>query len=619
MPATDPPSASAARVARVVRYPVKGLRGVETTRASIAPGRGLRGDRVLAVERGALLVERPEGWNPRETYFHTAMTEQIARFETAVAGAEDEDGGVVTITAPSGRSVDIRLGAAGFAADRADADAFFGAELPAGPLGPPAIARTGVQLWDWPAAQISVINLATLRALEESAGVPVDLRRFRANVYLDGLPAWQEFALLGTRIRIGDAEFEVFQPTDRCRATTVDPATAVSDLNVPALLAGRFGHMYCGVYARPVTGGTIGTGDPVEVLPATEPVGLAGAGPAWPRAGTLVERVEESAAVTSFWFRDAGGFAQRAAPGQHIRVHLPGAAAPAWRCYTISGVRDDAFRISVKRDGRVSTALHDAWEPGAGLIVSGPFGEVTIDPAGEGDVLLLSAGVGITPTAAMVGALAAAGSRRRVRVLHVDRDLRAVPLWDEVREAAAALPDARVELFLTRETPELAAGRSARLGRPDRAVLAELLDGLDAASVTAYACGPAAFTADLRAALAGLGVDDGRVRVEVFFSPTTADLAEPREPSSTGPHVIRVGEDEVVWRPESGTILDAVEGIGLPLPSGCRTGVCGTCVQTLVAGEVEYLQDPLNPPRSGRVLVCCSAPVGDVVLGVAEA
>lgn len=628
-------------LARIVRYPVKGLRGVETPQARLAPGGGLRGDRVLAIERGVLPVERPDGWNPRGTYFHLAKTEQIARFDTALTGADEADA-VVTVTSPAGRSVDIRLSADGFESDRESADAFLGAELPAGPLGPPRIARTGVQLWDWPGSQVSIINLASLRALGEAAGRPLDHRRFRANLYLDGLEPWQEFTLLGTRLRIGEVELEVFQPTDRCRATTIDPMSAASDVNVPALLAAKFGHMFCGVYARPVTEGILRRHDAVEILaPGTaEPDGagaldaageldgsgkLDGSDHEWPRAARLLERVDESAGVTSFWFRDAAGYGQGARPGQHIRVHLPGEAFPAWRCYTISGVRDDAFRVSVKRDGRISGALHDRFAAGSGLVITGPFGDVTVDPEDTSDLVLLSAGVGITPTVAMLRALVAAGARRRVRVLHVDRDPTSLPLWEEVRAAADRL-DASVRLHLTRAgeriTDEDVSGgdvSNAIAGRPGAADYLAVLDGLDPDAVQVYACGPAAFTAEVRQVLAGLGVGDDRIHVEVFFSPTTADLAEPREPSTAGPHEIRVGDDAIPWTRDTGSILDAVEGAGIPLPSGCRTGVCGTCAQTLVSGEVEYLQDPLAPPARGRVLVCCSVPVRDVVLEVRPA
>lgn len=610
---------TAAHVDRIVRYPVKGLAGVVADEpVHVHPGRGLRWDRSHAIENGVVAPRSRAGWNPRETYFHVAKHEAIVRIGVTLDEAEG-DVPLLTLTAPDGRSARVRLGAgehdatspATFGGGRAadDVDALLDATLPSGPLGAPALVHTGAGLWDWPEAHLSIINLATVDALADAADTPIDRRRFRGNLYLGGLEAWSELALLGRRIRVGTAVLEVFQPTDRCRATTINPADAVSDLNVPALLASRFGHMYCGVYARVVVAGDVPPGAPIEVLdePAAPIEGERG----WPRSGVVLERREESARTTSFWISDPLGFAPAARPGQHVRVHLPGAAAPSWRCYTISATEPGRLRISVKRDGRVSSMLHDEFSPGTELVITGPFGEVTIDPDASGDVLLVSAGAGITPTVAMLRALD--GSARRIRVLHVERSAAELSLWHEVRDACAALPDAEAQLFLTRETPTAAASVDATAGRPATDSFAAVLAELDLDTVSAYVCGPAEFTAELRERLAGLGLHPERLSTEVFFSPTTAELSTPREPSTTGPHTITAGDDELEWRPAAGSVLDAVEGIGLDWPSGCRVGACGTCARVLRSGTVEYLSEPLVPPPAGSVLVCCTAPTSDLV------
>jgi ferredoxin-NADP reductase/uncharacterized protein YcbX len=646
-------------VERVVRYPVKGLPGVPVAAhesVALEPGRGLRWDRSHAIEHGLVQPGTATGWNPRETYFHLAKHERIAAIRTSLDGGEG-DHPVLTLTAPDGRAASVDLGgerdrtghvpaeraepvrdeaSASPAAEPADAarapgvDGLLAELLPAGPAGPPALVRTAAAgLWDWPAAHLSIINLATVDALAEAAGEPVDPRRFRGNLYLGGLPAWGELALLGRRIRLGDAVLEVFQVTDRCRATTINPLDAVSDLNVPALLASRFGHMFCGVYARVVEPGRFAPGDPIELVDADPDARSLESEPAWPRTARVVARRDESSTVTSIWLSDPLGFLPAAKPGQHVRVHLPGAAAPSWRCYTISAVEPGPdgtpgsdggpgrLRISVKRDGRISTALHDDVEIGGELVVTGPFGDVTLDPDATGDLLFVSAGAGITPTVAMLRALAAgvggdADRPRRIRVLHVERTAAELPLWDEVRAACAAL-GAEASVYLTRDAPEQVARLGATAGRPGAAGLAAALADLDVTSTTAYVCGPGTFTADVRATLDTLGVAPDRVHAEVFFSPTAAELTEPQPPSTTGPHRIALGDDVAVWRAESGSVLDAVEGIGVDWPSGCRVGACGTCARVLRAGEVEYLTEPLVPPPAGSVLVCCTAPTTDVV------
>lgn len=597
---------------RIVRYPIKGLSGIDAEYADLHPGRGLRHDRSLAIERGSIPVASPQGWNPRETYFHVAKDEQIVHLETGIRDAES-DSPVLTLGTRGGRSVDVRLGGSEFDLDRRAADALLRDALPAGPLGAPALSRTGVHLWDWPQAHLSIINLATVRALGDAVGSDVDGRRFRGNLYLDGLDPWEELSFLGQRIRLGSAVLEVFQPTDRCRATTIDPETAESNLNVPALLASRFGHMYCGVYARVIERGRITAGDRIDPdAGGSGAPALDHAEHEWPRSATIVEKRVESAGVTSFWLADPSGIASRAVPGQHIRVHIPGEPVPSWRCYTVSGVRKNAVRISVKRDGRVSSALHDRHMEDDRVLLSGPFGEVVLNE-GDGDVLLLSAGVGITPTVAMLRGVAASGTPRRVRMLHVDRVAADVALWDELIATSAGLDDAKLRLFLTREDAEIADRIGARPGRPDATAWQEVLDELDPAGLAVYACGPGTFTTDIRQHLTALGVPEDAINIEVFFSPTAAELAEPREPSTTGPHTITFGTQLATWRRETGSTLDAVEGVGVSWPSGCRMGACGTCAQRLVSGEVEYLNDPLTPPRRGTVLVCCSVPISDVV------
>lgn len=607
---------TAARVARIVRYPVKGLPGVPADGpVRLEPGRGLRWDRSHAIENGVVAPRSTTGWNPRETYFHVAKNERIVRLQTALEQAESAHP-LLRLALPDGREATLRLGEETLEA--AAVDALLADELPSGPLGPPALVRRSGGLWDWPAAHLSIINLATLEALAEAGGNPVDPRRFRGNLYLEGLPAWGELDLLGRRIRIGDATLEVFQPTDRCRATTIDPVTGVSDLNVPALLASSFGHMFCGLYARVVDGGAIAAGDELE------PVGRADPQPVgsheWPRTGRVVRRAAESPSVVSFWFDDPLGLLPQAAAGQHVRIHVPGAEAPGWRCYTISGVEPGRFRISVKRDGRISRFLHDAMRAGGELVVTGPFGDVTLDDAPDdtGAVLLLSAGVGITPTVAMLRALA--GTSRPVRVVHTERTADDLSLWHEVLALCAALPDARAQLHLSREDEGRAAELGAIAGRPTdahlAAALAELADARDASlgAVSAYACGPGAFPTELRDRLSALGLPPERFAYEVFFSPTAAALTPARQPSTSGPHRLRFGDDEATWTPPSGSILDAVEGVGADWPSGCRVGACGTCARVLRSGTVEYLTDPLTPPAAGRILVCCTAPTSDVVL-----
>jgi len=108
---------------------------------------------------------------------------------------------------------------------------------------------------------VSFINLASVRALEEAIGEPVDPLRFRANVYVDGLPAFDESFWLDRSFTIGGAEFRGVLPTKRCAATEVNPVTARRDLPIPRLLMQHFGHSIMGMYATTVAGGRVARGD----------------------------------------------------------------------------------------------------------------------------------------------------------------------------------------------------------------------------------------------------------------------------------------------------------------------------------------------------------------------
>jgi uncharacterized protein YcbX len=102
-----------------------------------------------------------------------------------------------------------------------------------------------------------------VKAIEDAVGVPVDPLRFRANVYVDGWPAWSEFDLVGREISIGETRAKVVKRIVRCAATNVEPGTGIRDLTIPKTLLQRFGHSDCGIYVEVVADGTIAVGDAV--------------------------------------------------------------------------------------------------------------------------------------------------------------------------------------------------------------------------------------------------------------------------------------------------------------------------------------------------------------------
>lgn len=197
-------------------------------------------------------------------------------------------------------------------------------------------------------------------------------------------------------------------------------------------------------------------------------------------------------------------------PGQHITVRVPTADGPVLRSYSLSRAYDGrAYRISVKRvpDGRASTTLH-ALLPGDRLALREPSGDFVLDRRGDAPVLLLAAGVGITPLMPMLQALA--GGPRPVLLVHGCRDGARHPLRDELGRLADF--GARVHVAYSRPRAQ-DAGLYDSVGRIDGPLLARL--GVDAAW-QAYVCGPAGFVGAALAALEGLGLVPDALFAEDF-------------------------------------------------------------------------------------------------------
>src|SRR5947208_10949934 len=143
-------------------------------------------------------------------------------------------------------------------------EAFFRRFMPAELRGPPKVLEApGHSFSDVAAKVVSIINLASVAAIEQVVGVPVHPLRFRANLYVEGWPAWHEFELLGKEIAIGEARLKVTKRIVRCAATNVDPDTGARDLTIPATLMRAFDHADCGIYAQVITAGDIAPGDEI--------------------------------------------------------------------------------------------------------------------------------------------------------------------------------------------------------------------------------------------------------------------------------------------------------------------------------------------------------------------
>jgi ferredoxin-NADP reductase/ferredoxin len=342
---------------------------------------------------------------------------------------------------------------------------------------------------------------------------------------------------------------------------------------------------------------------------------------------TSIDR--ESADVLSFSMQRADGHPLPVAlPGQYVVLRLkPMAGGPAlFRSYSLSGPPStERYRISVKIEpnGAAGHYLQERVRAGDRLDVSAPRGNFVLQAA-ERPVVLLSAGIGVTPVLAMLHALAAARSTRQVIWLHSARDGQHHPFAGEVRSLMHTLTNGRSYVCYTRPEPiDKKGDHFNATGRFSRSVFAEL--GLQR-EAEAYLCGPARFMADMREALPASGVAPTRIHIEIFnggesMTPGVVGAATrsphpPGDEANTGPLIsfARSGISAHWNASRYGSILELAEACDVPVRWSCRTGVCHNCETGLVSGAVAYGPEPLDKPADGNLLVCCSQPTSDVVI-----
>ncbi len=237
--------------------------------------------------------------------------------------------------------------------------------------------------------------------------------------------------------------------------------------------------------------------------------------------------------------------------------------------------------------------------------------------------MLLSAGIGLTPVLAMLHALAAGGSRRDVWWIHGARNGAEQAFAAEAKTLLQSLPRGHSHIRYSAPAPTDRAGVDFDgSGRVSVRGLQELGAPREA---DFYLCGPTAFMSSLTADLASWGVPAERLHSENFgsgpamtpgivgASPRAPHL--PDRPAGSGPIVSFARSNlSLHWDPACQSLLELAEACDVPVRWACRTGVCHNCETALIAGAIDYFVEPLTPPASGDLLICCSRPRGDVVL-----
>jgi ferredoxin-NADP reductase/MOSC domain-containing protein YiiM len=502
--------------------------------------------------------------------------------------------------------------------------------------------------------------------------------QFGENFTVDGLA--DDEVCIGDRYQIGTAVFEVTQPRVTCFRVGLR-------MNEPAMAALMVSHRRPGFYMRVLTEGVVQAGDEITLvsrgpeamtvaemdallylpghprpqlaralrIPALSPgwqaslramldqgdaggrggnVGLNEASgnppPAWNgfRPLRVTRKTTETPAVTSLWLAAEDGAALPAAQaGQFVAVRLhpdPGDAAII-RSYSLSARPGAAeYRISVKLEpgGAAGTYLHDHLHAGDTVEVAAPRGTFTLR-AGDSPVVLISAGIGVTPVLAMLYALAALQPGREVWWLHGARNRGEDAFAQEAQTLLGGLERGHAYICYSRPDP---GDRPGRWYTTSGRLTAEVIIALGIPRhADAYLCGPPAFMAELGAALIGLGFEPSHVHTETFgavpsITPGVKATPEgsvhpPPGPPGRGVAVSFARSSLTVhWDHDYGALLELAEACNVPTRWSCRTGVCHTCETLMLSGSVTYAPEPVDAPADGNVLICCAQPTDDIVL-----
>ncbi len=354
---------------------------------------------------------------------------------------------------------------------------------------------------------------------------------------------------------------------------------------------------------------------------------------------TVSKKVPESKTITSFYLvPDEGQPLPSFMPGQFLplKLDIPGQFKPVFRTYSISdSPHKDYYRLTIKREppppdrpdlypGVSSNYFHDQVEPGTNLLAKAPRGKFYLDTNIDNPVVLLSAGVGLTPLVSMLNSIIDCGSKRQVWFIHGARNSNEHAMGEHIRKVAEENDNVHIHVAYSKPLKDNIEGRDYdSKGHVDLELLKRVLPGNEAEF---YLCGPPLFMKSLFNGLLEWKVPEYCINYE-FFGP--ASLLNDREKVSTPKRAAEAmdcsSEIEVDfsasgiksnWNPSFESILDLAEANGLSPDYSCRSGICHTCMCRMQSGEVEYVEEPLDQPEEGCVLICVARPKSNVVIDI---
>ena len=386
-----------------------------------------------------------------------------------------------------------------------------------------------------------------------------------------------------------------------------------SDVRQPLLFAGSLGLLLGSRVAWAKSPRRPGLPPRSAVQPTTQPRAF------WKGDLTVLTTQQETPDVRTFrlGLGDGAALPFEHRPGQYLTLKVDTGQRRVGRCYTIasSPTNREWCEITVKRDpqGVVSNWLHDHLQAGDRLAVGGSAGRFVFTGEEAGHVVLIAAGVGITPVMSIARWLVARDWPGRIDFLVAARSERDIIFHDELVAMERAMPGLTLRITLSQPATEQWEGSRGRISLE---MLREWVPDIASSPAEVFLCGPNAMMQAVREHLAELGVPSSRVHTEAFAAPS-GDRGPAADGSASLLNVtFSQAAREAPVHPEQ-TVLEAGEELGLDLPFECRSGICGQCRVTLLAGRVEMACDgPLSPEEreQGVILACQAKPITDVII-----
>jgi ferredoxin-NADP reductase len=341
----------------------------------------------------------------------------------------------------------------------------------------------------------------------------------------------------------------------------------------------------------------------------------------------------ENETVKSFYLKPHDGKPlPRFLAGQHLtfRLKIPGQIKPVVRCYSLS---DDAnetahYRVSIRRqaapvgtngllDGLSSSFFHDEIIENDVLDVKAPAGKFYLDTSERGPVALVAGGIGLTPSLSMINTLYSQSSKRQVFMFYAVRDIDDLIMAKHFSKLERKMANLQVHYFFSELDQDLISERKHQGFVSVKRMFDLISDTVSPLDVDYFVCGPPPMMDAIVGGLEHSEIDSQRIHFESFGPTTIGKRNAPQVTdlvNKTCTVNFRVSEKLIEWSSSNGTLLEAAEEAGIAIESGCRAGSCGTCLTAILAGDVEYIDEPGTDVEKGSCLPCIAIPKKNLTL-----